>query len=183
MKISLLLLALTLTFSSAFSQDTRFWLGAALVHADTVWLISHKDIRGLQSAKVVQSKGAGSVQRVTGAQLDSMAKLPVEDQLLLNGRLNPSLINTQKPLPRPYLDSLAMILTAIIEFDHVDPPLCFDPHNAIVWSKDGKLSYIDLCFHCHMYSASSDLTQLRGKNFGARKWAALEKFFTQQGLH
>ncbi len=88
----------------------------------------------------------------------------------------------QQILGRPMPDSLTDILKATIEFDRVEEALCFDPHQAIVWSKDGKLSYIDCCFHCLRYVASSDLTPLMGKNFGYRKWAMLERFFGRQGL-
>ena len=163
-----------LALTPAMAQTTRTWLAATLNAADTVWLIrdddlprTHKDLPGDASGR------KGDVQPVTVVYLDSMKRLPAESQLLLHGRLNPAILRQQKILARSLLDSLVTILTATIEFDRVEASLCFDPHQAIVWSSNGKLSYIDCCFHCLRYAASVDLTPLQGKNFGYRKWAML----------
>jgi hypothetical protein len=111
-----------------------------------------------------------------------MRHLPFENPLLQHGRLNPALVRQQKVLAGPLLDSLVVILTTTIEYDRVETSLCFDPHQAIVWSKNGMLSYIDCCFHCLRYSASANLIQLQGGNFGYRKWAMLQAFFRRQGM-
>ena len=169
--------------TSAFAQPARFWLATTIGRADTVWLISHDDLPATHKDRAGHTPGGkGDVQPVTAAYLDSMKRLPIESPLLQNSRLNPALVRQQKILARPLVDSLTMILTATIEFDRVESSLCFDPHQAIVWSKDGKLSYIDCCFHCLRYAASADLTQLQGKNFGYRKWAMLQAFFERQGM-
>jgi hypothetical protein len=129
----------------------NFW-PAALGAADTVWIIRHQ----------------------------TLPRTP-NDSLLLDGRLNPALIQTQKMLSRSLVDSLTMILSAVIEFDRIEETLCFDPHQAIVWSKGHQLYYIDLCFQCLRFVASPDLPELQGKNFGYRKWAMLDDFFERQG--
>lgn len=138
----------------AHSQNPRSWLAATLGAADTVWLIGHSDLRKLQDT----------------------------DFLLRDGRLNSAILRQQKMLDVFLRDSLIMILTAVIEFDRVEETLCFDPQQAIVWSKSGKLSYIDCCFHCLRFIASSDLTLLQGGNFDYRKWAMLQAFFERQGM-
>jgi len=142
-----------LAATPARCQNPRSWLATALRAADTVWLVSHSNLPKLQGT----------------------------DFLLRNGRLNSAILRQQKMLDVFLRDSLFMILTAVIEFDRVEEALCFDPHQAIVWSKNGKLSYIDCCFHCLRFMASSNLPKLQGKNFGYRKWAMLKNFFEKQG--
>lgn len=145
---------LIVLLTPAIAQTPRNWLSATLAAADTVWLIRHTDPPRLQD---------------TGF-------------LLRGGRLDPAILQQQKKLDLFLRDSLIMILTAVIEYDRVETSLCFDPHQAIVWSKNGKLSYIDCCFHCLRFAASSDLTPLQGQNFGYRKWAMLRAFFERQGM-
>jgi len=174
MKILIFAIIQIFALAPAFAQTGRTWLAATLKAADTVWLIRHDDPpRARKDPARDQSGRKGDVQPVTVDYLDSTKRLPAESQLLLHGRLNPAILRQQKILARPLLDSLVMILTATIEFDRVEASLCFDPHQAIVWSSNGKLSYIDCCFHCLRYAASVDLTPLQGKNFGYRKWAML----------
>jgi hypothetical protein len=174
---------LMLALTPVFGQPARFWLATTIAKADTVWLISHGDLPKHPPDPAGNAAGGkNDVQPVTAGYLDSMKNLPVENQLLLNGRLNPAILRKQKILARPMLDSLTMILSAVIEFDRVQESLCFDPHQAIVWSKNGQLSYIDCCFHRLRYAASADLTEMQGKNFGYRKWAMLQAFFERQGM-
>lgn len=153
MKKCNLVVILTLLFMPAFTQNTRVWLAKTLGSADTVWLISHRDLPKNQT-----------------------------EPLLANGRLNPLIIIRQMTLTRSLRDSLIGILTATIESDKVEETLCYDPHQTILWSKSGSISYIDCCFQCLRYRASPDLTQLQGKNFGRRKWELLQGFFERPGL-
>jgi hypothetical protein len=172
-----------LSLTPALAQTGRTWLATSLNAADTVWLIRHDDLPRVHKDPAGKPSGKkGDVQPVTAADLEPMKRLPDESPLLQDGHLNLALVRQQKILARPLLDSLVMILTATIEFDRVEASLCFDPHQAIVWSRNGKLSYIDCCFHCLRYATSADLTPLQGKNFGYRKWAMLRVFFQRQGL-
>src|SRR5580700_8150292 len=108
MKKFILFFTLLSTFNISFAQDTPQWLNRVFQSADTLWLISHRDIPKSQN-----------------------------DQLLLNGRINPVIIGKQKTLSRKLVDSLIRILTAVNESDKVEESLCFDPHQAIAWVRDG----------------------------------------------
>ena len=148
---------------SVNGQNAHSWLGSVVAGADTVWLVSHESLRSVGK--------------------DSSGRSRAFDRpLLVDGHLNPALVTEQVALSGPMLDSLAMILTAVIEFDRVEEALCFDPRQAIVWVKNGVVSYIDCCFHCFRFVASPDLTPLQGKNFGRRKWELLRQFFIHRGL-
>jgi hypothetical protein len=187
MKKFILGFALMLAGMDAGAQNPRNWLSATLAAADTVWLIRHGDLpRAPRDSLSDGPRRTGNlrdgVQPVTAAYVDSIRRAASEDLLLRDGRLDPRVLQQQKMLDGSMRDTLIQILSAVIEYDRVEDALCFDPHQAIVWSKNGKISYIDCCFHCLRYAASSDLTPLQGRNFGYRKWAMLQGFFERQGM-
>ena len=89
----------TLALTSAFAQPARFWLATTIGRADTVWLIHHDDLsKSHQDLAGNASRKGNDVQPVTANYLDSMKRLPVENQLLLGRRLNRALDLQQKGL-------------------------------------------------------------------------------------
>jgi hypothetical protein len=57
---------------------------------------------------------------------------------------------------------------------------CFNPHQAILMYRSGKLSYMDICFHCHNYVLS---TKRRiASDMGSDAWDNLKLFFRSEGM-
>jgi len=155
--ISIFILALPLT---AFTQKDT-WLRAKLENADTVLLVSHEVTAGI-------------------AIVDSTGKHIPLPKLLIGGKPNYSIIKEQQVLSGAQLDTFIRIFARPFQSRSIEMANCFIPHHAVFVIKNGKTSYVDICFGCQRFEASKDMQQLY--DFDNRKWTELKDFFVKLGF-
>jgi len=153
------LLAISL---SSRSQENDNWLVKKIKGADSVLLTSHTATAGV---RIIDDS--------TGQDLP----LP---KLTTAGRPNYNIIKEQRLITGLQLDTLIKILDRPFEDRTVEMGKCYIPHHAIFLIKNGKTSYIDICFGCRGYDTSNDLSKLYA--FDRRKWIELEDFFRRLGI-
>jgi len=146
-----------------FPQNTESRLSLKFKQADSVLLISHGD-----------TKGYGFV--------DSLGNSLPQPQLLVGNKPNYKIIKERKLINGQELSKLIEILTRSSKSNitTVITNGCFTPHHTIFLFKNGKTSYIDLCFMCRGFETSKDLKNL--SEFESSKWAELELFFRKAGF-
>ena len=137
------------------SADRYAKLQHLLLNADSVLIVSHED-----TASIIESSD-GTV---------SM------DSLLLNGKLNTSIIKEQAVLDKKKLTRLSRLLTAKMTRFLEQSAGCFMPHHSIVLIKKGKYSYIEICFQCHRLRTSPDIDFFEN-DLNDRKRNKLKQFF------
>jgi hypothetical protein len=163
MKHLLLSTTLILTISlSSLSQDNNNWLVRKIKSADTVLLVSHK-----------VTAGVSIVDDITGKQLP----LP---KLTIANKPNYNIIKERQIIFESQLDTLIKILGRSFNDDRIEVVKCFMPHHAIFLIKNGKASYIDICFGCRRFDTSKDLRRIDA--FDNEKWTSLENFFLRLGF-
>jgi hypothetical protein len=155
--ISIFILALPLT--SFAQKDT--WLRAKLKNADTVLLVSHEVTAGI-------------------AIVDSTGKHIPLPKLLIGGKPNYSMIKEQQVLSGAQLDTFIKIFARPFQSRTIEMAKCFMPHHAVFIIKNGKTSYVDICFSCQRFDTSKDMQQLYA--FDNRKWTELYDFFVKLGF-
>ena len=154
------LIVIILFFNNAcsYSQIIR----TKLIQADTVIIVSHKITQGV---KLVD---------------DSTGKNIPLPKLLIKGKRNKSIIVEQKIITGKDLDTLMQILARPFADKFISIGKCFMPHHSIFIIKNGKTSFIELCFGCHRFETSKDLNSIEA--FDEKKWDDLEKYFIKQGF-
>ena len=134
MRPLLIIVFLILTGSTkTFSQKLN-WLNTKLQDADTVLLVSHEATAGVvvgDSPKLIIARKPNY-------------KIVKEQQILAGDKLG-ALI---KILARPFQDTV------------IEMGKCFIPHHAIFIMRNGKTSYIDICFGCRRFKYSKDMQRL-----------------------
>jgi len=163
MKQFFLSITLILTIClSASSQDNNDWLIKKIKSADTVLLVSHE-----------VTAGVTIVDDSTGKQLP----LP---KLTIANKPNYSIIKERQIITDLQLDTLIEILARPFKDHKIEEGKCFMPHHAIFLISNGKTSYFDICFGCHRFDTSKDLSKIYA--FDNRKWTELENFFLKLGF-
>jgi hypothetical protein len=148
--------------SSKAAINKNYFLRQVLLNADTVMLTSHI---GLEANKLL------------GKNIGEPWVLP---PLLVKDKINREIIVESKIIQNEALDSIINILTKT-QTQYSGPYKCgFDPHHTIFIIYQGKISYIDLCFSCFYFSASTDLEKLG--EIGDAEWMELKKYFRIQGF-
>jgi hypothetical protein len=128
MKQLLIITVSFLTISlSALSQDKDDWLIKKIKAADTVLLVSHEVTAGV-------------------AIVDSTGKHFPLPKLTIAGKPNYDIIKKQQIITGLQLDTLIKILDRPFQDTKIEVGKCFMPHHAIFLIKNGKTSYIDICF-------------------------------------
>ena len=155
--ISVFILTLPLT---AFAQKDT-WLRAKLKHADTILLVSHEVTAG-----IVLKDSAGR-------------HIPLP-KLLVGGRPNYSIIKEQRVLSGAQLDTFIEVFARPFQSRTIEMAKCYMPHHAVFIIKNGKTSYVDICFGCQRFQTSKDLQRLNA--FDNRKWTELYDFFVKLGF-
>jgi len=155
--ISLFILTLP---QAAFSQKDT-WLRTKLKNADTVLLVSHEVTEGI----VLKDSAGGCI------------PLP---KLLVGGKPNYSIIKEKRVLSGTQLDTFIKIFARPFQSRTIEMAKCYMPHHAIFIIKDGKTSYVDICFGCQRFETSKDMEQLYA--FDNRKWRELEECFVNLGF-
>ncbi len=161
-RLLILIFILLINNFIAFSQRGELLLKARLKAADTVLLISHKTTEGVT---VVDDK-TGKV-------------LPTE-KLIINDRPNKKIIQEQRIISAKEIDSLSEILAMPNKSSKIEMAMCYIPHHSILIIKNGKTSFIDICFTCQRFNVSKDLRKLN--EFDNFKWTQLRNFFTDLGF-
>jgi hypothetical protein len=142
------------------SQNNESWLSLKFKKADSVLLVSHEDTEG-----VVIVDDAGNRSPPPG--------------LIIKGKPNYKIIRERQIIGGKQLDQLIQILSRPIK-SGIDEAKCYMPHHSIFLFKNGKLSYIDVCFSCRKFETSGDLKKIN--QFDEPKWEELEKLFTRLGF-
>ena len=161
MKRFLVLITMQITSSYVFSQNNTNWLSKKMKAADTVLVISHVATTGVMNE-------------------DETGKFISPPELIIGDKLNDSIVIERSIITGAQLDVLIRILTQPLQSKNIYVAKRFIPHHAIILIKNGKVSYIDICFACHGYVWSKDLESLG--SFDNYKWNALESFFLKQGF-
>lgn len=111
---------------------------------------------------------------------DSVHK--VDHKLVVDGKLNKTIIMERKSLSGNEIDELISILLKPTNADSVELLKCSNPEHAILIFKEDKLSYLNLDFSfCSGLGTSSDLSELKG--YQKSKYKVLEEFFIKKGFN
>jgi len=138
----------------ALGQGTVSNVRAILTAADSVIIVQHETL--LVSGKPGKSS--------------------ITKEIVVHGKPNYSVILKSLKLDRRSIDSIAVILTKEVDGDIVTMS-CFEPHHAVYIFKNKTLSYLDICFGCHIFSHSKDINT-GGHQLTNETWLELESFFT-----
>ena len=111
---------------------------------------------------------------------DSAGERIKPPQLLFSGKLNDTIIKERKRLDPLFSNRLVKILSRPFEDKTIIEGSCFNPHHAILFYNKGNISYIDLCFGCHVFVTTKNLDFI--DSFDKKKWRQLEDFFKGLGV-
>jgi len=98
----------------------------------------------------------------------------------MRNKINKKILREQIVLTENDIDTLTQILLMPTNDSDVIYARCYYPHHAILIISKGKISYIDLCFHCFSLSTSEDLKLIEG--YDEPKWEALLSFYKKLGF-
>ncbi|MGI4870287.1 MAG: hypothetical protein ACRYFX_03805 [Janthinobacterium lividum] len=124
----------------AFSQKSN-WLITKLQRADSVILVSHLNTNELPAA-------------------DTSGHILPHPKLLVAGKPNYSIAKERRSLTIVQRMELGRILIRPIKQIILKEGRCFMPHHAIFIIKNGRTSYIDICFDCSRSMSSDDLNDI-----------------------
>jgi hypothetical protein len=153
---SILILIVLLSSFQLFAQIES--IDNKILKADSVILISHKISREYQYTAPGKSKNFPT--------------------FLLRGNINPKIILSKKRLLKT--QNLIDILHVKDGTYEYIPGNCDEPRNSILIYTKGRLSYIDICFHCQRIHTSEDLKDL--VVFDRDRFAKTEKLFKSFNL-
>jgi hypothetical protein len=143
-------------------QGRKTWTNV-LLSADSVFLISH--VITLEGPKQPPPKMDDSVPTV------------FTPHLLINGSLNNSVVVKKHILMQQERRQLAGILNS--RFDKISIIKdCYEPHHSVIIVKNGKTSYMDICFQCLGYRFTADLEDIVTRF----EWTRLRKYFLEKKL-
>ncbi len=134
----------------------------AILISDSVLLVSHN----LTEQKIVQ---------------DEIVKIRKSPPIVLNGRPNKKIIHESVLLTAYLKNQLISILTQPNHDSERNLIKCFLPHHSILLIKNGKTSYIEICFECERLLASQGIG-LSDINYPKLMCKQLETFFSSLGI-
>ena len=135
----------------------------AILKADTVLLVSHN----LTEQRIVEDKIGGGVRK--------------SPPIVLRGRPNKKIIRETVLLNGVLKNQLISILTQPNNEGEINSMRCFLPHHSILLIKNGKTSFIEICFACQNLLASKGVG-ISDINSPKVMWTQLETFFSSQGI-
>ncbi|MEO6233326.1 MAG: hypothetical protein ABJB11_18625 [Ferruginibacter sp.] len=124
--------------------------------ADSILLVSHEDTQGISLVN----------------DLGKSIPLP---KLIVSNKPNYKIFKESHLLSNQEKDTLIRILQRPFKDREIVIGKCFVPHHTIFIFKNGKTSYIDICFECLGFETSADLKELYA--FDNQKWTELENYF------
>jgi hypothetical protein len=152
-----------LGFLSASGQKDLADLKAKLLAADSVILVGHETL----SHEIWIDVNTG--QRVPNPTLIEKGEINykiVRQKIVLK---DSAIRRLSKILAKPNTDRLVAI------------GLGFSPHHAVFIFKNGKFSFVHICFTCGTIETSEDI-EIDSSDFNNRKWDELKAFFLQHGM-
>jgi len=163
----ILFLSLFYCFSS-YGQDADKATSQLMQTADSVVLISHI----VTKEHALKDEGLANGQNV-----------PKEHPpFLINNQINPFIIKERAKLAKAEVHELGRLFRLPVKKSNIGYlSLCFAPRNSILIYKEGRLSYIDLCFTCRGIATSEDL-ELNEHYFNESKWVKLRNYFQTKGI-
>lgn len=135
----------------------------AVLNADTVLLVSHN----LTEQKIVEDKVGGGIRK--------------SPPIVSKGRPNKKIIHETVVLNKTLKERLITILTQPNHDPERNQIKCFLPHHSILFIKNGKTSYIEICFACEQLLASNGIGT-SDINYPKIMWTQLEAFFSSLGI-
>ncbi|GAA4504729.1 hypothetical protein GCM10023172_31470 [Hymenobacter ginsengisoli] len=157
---ALIIALLWLTCSTAPIQKAD-WLIAKINAADTVILASHKGTAG-------------------DVEVDAHDNELPFPKLIIAGKPNYKILIEHQTITGAQRTVLGQILARPFQDAASVTAHCFSPHHAVFIIKNGRTSYLDICFDCHGYTSSKDLARLG--DFDTRKWIELKQYFKKLGF-
>ncbi len=154
------LLIFNLTFGQSIKEQ---WLINKFRDADSIVLVSHDLVFGS-----------------TDVAFDNGGKIIPFPNLLNSGRPNESIIKEQQLIKGKQVDLLIRIMSRTFKGSAISQGGCFVPRQAIFLFKDGRTSFVDICFHCNSYKTSDDLIDI--PPFDSYRWKKLKKYFMMLGF-
>lgn len=140
-------------------DSSLFLISQKLREADTILLASH-----------------------TGIILDRVNSRIIEPEIMIGNKINQQILHEKKSITGNDVDTLiSILLIPKPAIDSLQAKCGFDPHHAIFMIKDGKVSFIDLCFHCCGIAVSNDLKH--PGPFSEQKWMRLIALFRKLQLN
>jgi hypothetical protein len=158
---AILILLVFLTLFKASGQDRFAKLKTLMLTSDSIFLVSHESTTGI----ILVNERTGK-------------KVPLP-KLIVNGRLNKSIIHETRIIKDSSIESLINILTRPFQDSIIEIGKCFMPHHAVIIFKKGKISFIDMCFTCKGIETSKDI-KLTISDFDDRKWNELMHFLNNE---
>jgi hypothetical protein len=159
MKACIALLITSLFFAATARAQTYEWLKPKLATADTIVLASHEDFNAMDNGT------------------DNPVPVPA---WVVNGHPNYKALLKYKALTPTQRIELSRILLRPFADKQIVTMHCCQPHNLVFLVRNGRTSYLDICFGCRCIHSSKDLAGLYALD--DRKWAELRRFFTRLGL-
>ncbi|MFT3796131.1 hypothetical protein [Flavobacterium sp.] len=146
-----------------FSQTANLNLVKAIQESEKVLLISHEDYR-----LIIEQPGNSTI---------------IDRELFKDGLPNAEIIQQQIELNPKLKSELADVISYQKNTTDEEGVDCFWPHHSILLYRQGKWSYVDLCFSCDHYAHSPDLI-IRKDEFLVtyEQWRTLENFFRKLQL-
>lgn len=138
------------------------WLTTKFLQADTIVLVSHELVVGSSDVQV-----------------DSLGNIIPFPPLIVDDRPNAAIIIEKVIINGNHRKKLISILNRPFR-GLSEAQSCMRTHHAIFLIKNGRTSYINLCFECGSYEKSEDLSGIQP--FDQRRWKELRRFFRDLGL-
>jgi hypothetical protein len=152
-------------------------LDRKIVTSDSVLLISHVLTEGYVVIRDEDWDVTDTLTKSNKKKKESQPILP----FLINKKLNRNIIVERKKLFEISKNQLSNILSRDILLKSFRSANCDQPRHSIIIFKNGKESFIDICFGCRKIHTSEDIV-LNESLMDEKKWNALEAFFKSKGF-
>ena len=152
-----------LAFFDSIGQQRLNILESALNDAGSVIIVSHESTTGISLPDEQTGK-----------------RMPIP-KLFKNGKLNYEIIHEKRNLSQPLIQKLAVVISRPFQDTVIEKGMCFEPHHAVIYYRNGKASYIDMCFGCRGIEVSKNL-KITANDFDNQKWDDLVSFFRMQNM-
>jgi hypothetical protein len=162
MKRSIILFALLIKSQIGVCQDHNNALLNKFIFADSVVLVSHMSLNGIDRTIVLSSAEN-------------------ESYLVKRDSINASLIKQRHSLKN--ISDVKFLWFTLTRENHdsiIEEISCFDPHHTVLIFKERMISFIDICFECRHFVTSKDITL--SDQLSKETWEILERFFRKKGM-
>ncbi len=148
-----------------------------ILEADSVVLISHNLSR--EFAPKIKRDYEKGTKKINYKKWNSL--YPPAPRFLVNGRINRKIFVETISLSNSGKASLINVLGKRRISKEIKMLQCDMPRHSILFYKNNKQSYIDICFGCKRIHTSTDI-QFSEADMDDEKWGDLQKFFAANGI-